>query len=41
MAIHLLQTAIKAGNIDLDKLKNNLHAILTIPDQFLPKAGLK
>jgi hypothetical protein len=41
MAIHLLQTAIKPGNIDLDKLKNNLHAILTISDQFLPNAGLK
>ncbi|WP_100914916.1 hypothetical protein [Pseudoalteromonas spongiae] len=41
MAIHLLQTAIKPGNIELDKLKNNLHSILTITDQFLPHAGLK
>lgn len=41
MAIHLLQTAIKPGDIDLDSLKNNLHAILTISDQFLPSAELK
>lgn len=40
MAIHLLQTAIKPGEIELDKLKNNLHAILTISDYFLPKAEL-
>jgi hypothetical protein len=41
MAIHLLQTAVKPGEIELDKLRNNLHAILTISDQFLPHAGLK
>jgi hypothetical protein len=41
MAIHLLQTAIKPGDIELDKLRNNLHAILTIADPFLPHAGLK
>ena len=41
MAIHLLQTAVKPGNIELDKLRNNLHAILTISDQFLPSAELK
>ena len=41
MAIHLLQTAMNPGNIELDKLKNNLHSILTISDQFLPSAGLK
>lgn len=41
MAIHLLQTAIKPGSIELDKLKNNLHSILTISDQFLPSAELK
>lgn len=41
MAIHLMQTALKPGNIELDKLQNNLHAILTISDQFLPQAGLK
>lgn len=41
MAIHLLQTALKPGEIELDKLRNNLHAILTISDRFLPHAGLK
>ncbi|KGK00534.1 hypothetical protein [Thalassotalea sp. ND16A] len=41
MAIHLLQTAITPGDIELDKLKNNLHSILTIADQFLPDAELK
>ncbi|MCC2957742.1 hypothetical protein LK542_19160 [Massilia sp. IC2-477] len=41
MAIHLLQTALQPGAIELDKLRNNLHAILTISDQFLPQAGLK
>ena len=41
MAIHLLQTALQPGTIELDKLQNNLHAILTISDQFLPLAGLK
>lgn len=41
MAIHLLQTALRPGDIELDKLRNSLHAILTISDQFLPQAGLK
>lgn len=41
MAIHLLQTALKPGNIEIDKLKSNLHSILTISDQFLPEADLK
>lgn len=41
MAVHLLQTAIQPGDLELDKLKNNLHAILTIADQFLPHAELK
>lgn len=41
MAIHLLQTAIKPGDIELDKLANNIHSILTISDQFLPNANLK
>ncbi len=40
MAIHLLQTALDPKDIKLDKLKNNLHAILTISNQFLPKARL-
>ena len=41
MALHLLQTALKPGAIELDKLQNNLHAILTIADPFLPHAGLE
>lgn len=41
MALHLLQTALNPVSLDTDKLKNNLHAILTISDQFLPQAGLK
>jgi hypothetical protein len=41
MAIHLLQTAMQPGDIELDKLRNNIYAILTITDQFLPGAELK
>lgn len=41
MAVHLLQTAIQPGNIELEKLTNNLNAILTIADRFLPHAELK
>lgn len=41
MAIHLLQTAIRPGEIQRDTLRDNLHAILTIADQFLPHAELK
>lgn len=41
MAIHLLQTALEPGEIELNKLRNNLHAILTIADHFLPHAELK
>jgi len=41
MALHLLQTALNPGELEIDKLKNNLHSILTISDQFLPNAKLK
>jgi len=41
MSLHLLQTSVKPGEIEIDKLRDNLHSILTITDQFLPKAGLK
>jgi hypothetical protein len=41
MAVHLLQTSLQPGSIALDKLANNLHAILTVSDQFLPHADLK
>ena len=32
MALHLLQTSIKPDEIKLDRLSDNLHAILTIAD---------
>jgi len=41
MAIHLLQTSINPGGIDLNHLKNNIHSILTVSDQFLPDSELK
>ena len=41
MALHLLQTSVSPGEIELDKLRNNLRAILTITDQFLPNSDLK
>ncbi|MCC2616811.1 hypothetical protein LJ739_11215 [Aestuariibacter halophilus] len=41
MALHLLQTALNPGELRDDKLRNNLNAILTISDTFLPDAGLK
>ncbi len=40
MALHLLQTALNPGDLKTDKLKNNVFSILTIADQFLPKAKL-
>lgn len=40
MALHLVQTALGDGPISQDKLKNNLYAILTISDQFLPEHQL-
>ena len=40
MALHLLQTTIKPGKIEHERLRDNLHAILTISDQFLPEADL-
>lgn len=41
MAIHLLHTALEPGDIRLDRLRDNLNAILTLSDKFLPQAGLK
>ena len=41
MALHLLQTSMEPEEIKLEKLRDNLHAILTISDQFLPEANLK
>lgn len=41
MSLHLLQTAINPEPINLDRLRDNLHAILTISDSFLPNIDLK
>ena len=41
MALHLLQTSISPEELKLDRLCDNIHAILTIADQFLPGADLK
>lgn len=41
MALHLLQTSIREGELSTDELKRNLYAILTVSDQFCPGAGLK
>jgi hypothetical protein len=41
MALHLLQTAMKAGELSAEDLQRNLYSILTIADPFLPGARLK
>ena len=41
MALHLLQTALRDGDLPEDELKRNLYAILTVSDQFMPGYGLK
>ena len=41
MALHLLQTALRDGELSADDLKRNLYSILTVSDQFLPDHGLK
>ncbi|MCE3602427.1 hypothetical protein LXA47_02220 [Massilia sp. P8910] len=41
MALHLLQTALKDGELSADELKQNLYAILTVSEQFIPDCGLK
>ena len=41
MALHLLQTSLREGDLDPGELKRNLYAILTIADQFLPAHDLK
>lgn len=40
MGLHLLQTAIAPEEIELNRLRDNLYSILTVSDQFLPKANL-
>lgn len=41
MALHLLQTALKDGDLSEDDLKRNLFSILTISDQFIQGYDLK
>ncbi len=41
MSLHLLQTALRNGELSTDDLKRNLFSILTISDQLLPGRNLK
>lgn len=36
MALHLLQTSLRSGELSEDDLKRNLFSILTISDQIMP-----
>ncbi|KAF7769753.1 hypothetical protein PCIT_a2649 [Pseudoalteromonas citrea] len=40
MALHLLQTALKPGQLDDEKLRNNLNGILSLSDDFLEYVDL-
>lgn len=41
MALHLLQTTLKDGDLSEEDLKRNLFSILTISDQFIQDTDLK
>lgn len=41
MALHLLQTSLKDGELSVEDLKRNLFSILTISDQFIHNHDLK
>lgn len=41
MALHLLQTALREGELSEEGLKRNLFSILTISDQMIPGHELK
>ena len=41
MALHLLQTSLRSGDLSEDDLKRNLFSILTISDQIMPGHSLK
>jgi hypothetical protein len=41
MALHLLQTALRDGELSDEHLKRNLFSILTISDQLIPGYDLK
>ncbi|MCF6434214.1 MULTISPECIES: hypothetical protein [Pseudoalteromonas] len=41
MALHLLHTALKPGELQTEKLTHNLNAILTLSDDFISHVDLK
>lgn len=41
MSLHLLQTALRHGELEPEDLKRNLYAILTVSHQFVPEYDLK
>jgi hypothetical protein len=41
MALHLVQTSLKEGELSQEGLKKNLFSILTIADQFIDSHDLK
>jgi len=41
MALHLLQTALKPGELQKEKLVNNLNAILTLSDDYIDNVDLR
>jgi hypothetical protein len=41
MALHLLQSSLKSGELSEEDLKRNLFSILTISDQLIPDHDLK
>ena len=40
MALHLVQTAMRDGELDTARLQNNLYSIMTISAPFLPEKEL-
>jgi hypothetical protein len=40
MALHLLQTSLREGELSTEDLKRNLFSILTLSDPFVPGHGL-
>ena len=41
IALHLLQTALKPGELQKEKLVNNLNAILTLSDNYIDNVDLR
>jgi len=40
MAMHLFQTAISPKEINMENLRNNVHAIATISERFIPQLNI-